>query len=359
MKKNKIKSLLTRPNTTIRQAVQKLNDTGERILFVVDNGDHLIGTVTDGDIRRGIVNGFKFSDSVEKIIQKNFVSVKNRMPSKEDYVRKLMLQTLIERVPVIDDNKVIIDVIRWADILKDDSSGENKKAHTNPIVIMAGGKGKRLDPFTRIFPKPLIPIGDRPVIELIMERFYKFGFYKFIYILNHKKEYLKLYLKENKYPYDIKLIEEKDTMGTAGGLSLLRDKIKEPFFLANCDSLLDVDFEELLNWHMEHKALMTIVGAHSEVKIPFGVLELSNGKLKSVSEKPAHDVIVNTGVYVMDPKILSYLPDDTQINMDKLINLIVRKDKITVFPIYSGWFDVGQWKEYRKTVEKLDYFTHV
>jgi NDP-sugar pyrophosphorylase family protein len=258
---------------------------------------------------------------------------------------------------MLDDNGVILDVILWTDILTGKKqSAPSQKLKTNQIVIMAGGEGTRLDPFTRIFPKPLIPIGNKPAIEIIMERFYGCGFHRFIYTLNYKKEYLKLFLRENNFPYSIEWIEEDDFLGTAGSLSLLGDKLTDTFFVANCDSLLDVNFEEILSWHKEHKAAMTLIGCHSEVKIPFGVLQMSDGKLNKILEKPVHDVIINTGVYVMEPHLISYMPKGKKMDINELIDLVAEKEKITVYPIYSGWFDLGQWGEYKKSVEKLGGF---
>jgi NDP-sugar pyrophosphorylase family protein len=134
---------------------------------------------------------------------------------------------------------------------------------------------------------------------------------------------------------------------------LLKEKITDSFFVVNCDSILEIDFDEVLKWHKRHKAAMTIIGCHNEVKIPFGVLELSNGKLNRILEKPVHDVIINTGAYVMEPQMLSYIPEGNYMDMNELINLVIEKEKISVYPISGGWFDIGQWEEYKKSVEKL------
>ena len=354
MDKTKLKSLLIAPDMTIKQAMKQLSDGGGKILFVVDKNEKLIGTVTDGDIRRGIIKGYGFSERIESLMKREFLSIKVDMQDKEEYVKSLILKTKIEQIPVLDGNGIIVDVILWTDILAGKKQLRANKLHSNRIVIMAGGKGTRLDPFTKIFPKPLIPIGNKPVIEIIMERFFQYGFHKFIYTLNYKKEYLKLFLKENNFPYDIDWVEEDDFLGTAGSLSLLKDKITETFFVANCDSLLDVNFQEILDWHREHEATMTIIGCHNEVKIPFGVLQLSNGKLEKIIEKPLHDVIINTGIYVMEPRMLSYLVNGVTMDMNELIDVTKEKEKITVYPIYGGWLDIGRWDEYKKSIEKLE-----
>jgi len=354
MDKTKLKSLLSTVDATIKQAMKQLSDGGGKILFVVDKNEKLIGTVTDGDIRRGIIKGYGFSERIESLMKREFLSIKVDMQDKEEYVKSLILKTKIEQIPVLDGNGIIVDVILWTDILAGKKQLRANKLHSNRIVIMAGGKGTRLDPFTKIFPKPLIPIGNKPVIEIIMERFFQYGFHKFIYTLNYKKEYLKLFLKENNFPYDIDWVEEDDFLGTAGSLSLLKDKITETFFVANCDSLLDVNFQEILDWHREHEATMTIIGCHNEVKIPFGVLQLSNGKLEKIIEKPLHDVIINTGIYVMEPRMLSYLVNGVTMDMNELIDVTKEKEKITVYPIYGGWLDIGRWDEYKKSIEKLE-----
>lgn len=354
MNKVKLQYLKINRDTTIKQAIQKLNETAEKILFVVDEKNKLIGTVTDGDIRRGIINGLGFNENVEAIMYRDFITISHDAPEKEEYARKLMLGKKIEQIPVLNIEGIIEDVILWSDIIGEETQSKPNQFYSNHVVIMAGGKGTRLDPFTRVLPKPLMPVGTKPIIEVIMERFYKEGFHRFIYTLNYKKEYLKLYLKENGFLYDIDWVEEEDFLGTAGSLSLLKKKITNTFFVVNCDSLLDVSFEDIMKWHKEQKAAITVVGCHNEVKIPFGVLHLSNGKLEKMLEKPVHDVIINTGVYVMEPDVISYISEGKPIDMNQLIEIVMEKEKVGVYPIYGGWLDIGQWEEYKKTLRHIE-----
>jgi len=353
MDRTKLKSLLVKGDITIKQAMQRLNETAEKIIFVVDKGKKLVGTVTDGDVRRGIINGLKITNTIENIIHMHPTTVIRNRTDEEGHVKEIMVRNKLDHIPVLDDEGQVVDVIFWIDIIKEKSDIKPTVLNDNKVVIMAGGKGTRLDPFTKVLPKPLMPIGNKSIIEIIMERFFQFGFHRFTYTLNYKKEYLKLFLKENRFPYDIDWVEEEDFMGTAGGLSLLARKAKETFFVTNCDSLLEVDFNKVLAWHGEHKAIITVIGCYNEVKIPFGVLDISDGKLESISEKPVHDVIINTGVYVMEPRIFSYIPKDTKMDMNELIVKVMEKEKVSVYPIYGGWLDIGQWEEYRETVKYL------
>lgn len=355
MEKDKLQPMLVSKNMTIKQAMQRLNETAERILFVVDEkSNKLSGTVTDGDIRRGIINGKQFNEPIETIANKNFIAITEEKRNDVAFMKQLVITKEIEQVPVVNDSGVIVDVILWTDLLQEKREATTRVLHDNQVVIMAGGKGTRLDPFTKILPKALIPIGNKPVIEIIMEKFYQSGFHNFFYTLNYRKEYLKLFLKENDFPYSIDWVEEKDFLGTVGGLSLLEEKLSDTFFITNCDSILDVDFERVLAWHKEYKSALTIIGSHNEIKIPFGVLELLNGKLLKISEKPVHDVIINAGVYVMEPNIIKYIPKEKRLDMNELIDMVAEKEKITVYPIYGGWFDLGQWEEYNKIVKEID-----
>jgi dTDP-glucose pyrophosphorylase len=353
MDKAKLKALLVKGAMTIKQAMQRLNETAEKIIFVVDEGDRLLGTITDGDVRRGIIKGLKVTDSIESIVNRNPTTVNRTLVDREDRIKEIMVSRKLDQIPVLDGEGRIVDVVFWLDIIKEKVDLQPAASRPNRVVIMAGGKGTRLDPFTKILPKPLIPIGNRPIIEIIMERFFRFGFHRFTYTLNYKREYLKLFLKENRFPYSIDWVEEDDFMGTAGGLSLLARKMKQTFFVSNCDCLLDVDFEKVLDWHKEQNAAITVIGCHSEVKIPFGVLDISDGRLESISEKPVHDIIINTGVYVMEPHVFSYIPRKTRLDMNELIATVMEKEKVSVYPIYDGWLDIGQWEEYKETVKHL------
>jgi len=162
-----------------------------------------------------------------------------------------------------------------------------------------------------------------------------------------------MFIKENNFPFKIDWVEENDYMGTAGSLSLLINKVKDTFFISNCDIILDADYVDILKWHKENNNLMTLIGCHKEVKIPYGILEIDNGILKNFVEKPNYDILINTGVYVLEPEVISLIPKDKYIDMNTLIELASREGKVSVYPISDGWFDVGQWDEYKKSVKEL------
>lgn len=352
MDKDKLQSLLISPITTLKEAMQKLNDTAEKILFVIDDREILLGTVTDGDIRRGLINGLKFWDKVDNVMCRQFSNIFFNEPDKKEKAQMLMLEKKIEQIPILNKDRAIVDVILWTDIFGKKEL-KQKQHFSNPVVIMAGGKGTRLDPFTKILPKPLIPIGERPVIEIIMEKFYNHGFQNFIFTLNYKKEYIKMFLRENNFPYNIDLVEENNYMGTAGSLSMLKDKITDTFFVSNCDIIVDTDFSGIFEWHKENGNLITLLGCHKEIKIPYGTLEMEQGVLKTFIEKPNYDVIINTGVYIIEPDVISLIPEGKPMDMNVLIEIASKKGKVSVYPISEGWFDVGQWDEYRKSLKEL------
>jgi len=354
MNSEQLSKMLISGDRTVKQAMQQIGPASAGILFVVDIENKLLGTITDGDIRRGLLRGVRFDENIDAVTFKDFVYVNHDAPDLHTTVKKIMLETRNEQIPVLNSEGQITDVMLLIDIFGENSKKELPKLVSNQVVIMAGGVGSRLDPFTKILPKPLIPVGDLPVIEVIMNNFYRYGMHRFTYTLNYKKEYIKLYLSENNHRYDIDWVEEPNYLGTAGSLSLLKQKLRETFIVTNCDSLLDVDYTKILKWHARQKAKITIIGCHREYEIPFGVLQLADGKLEKIKEKPVHDMIINTGVYVMEPDALDHIPEGQPMDMNQLIDRVSAQDKVSVFTVYDGWLDIGQWKEYKQNIGKID-----
>lgn len=338
--------------------MQKLIDTAERILFITDSKGFLVGTLTDGDIRRGIIGGMKLSESVRKIMSLKFVSLSSTADDLRNKARQLMLKHRIEHIPVVDNQGVLVDLILGADFLENEENTpiSPQKKKENEVVIMAGGMGTRLDPFTKILPKPLLPLKGIPVIEHILAGFHKFGFSKFKLILNYKKEMIKLFLSDNQYDFDIDFVYEGEFLGTAGGLHLLKDKIDKTFVLTNCDTILKGDPQQIIDWHHQKDNLLTIVGSHKEIPVPYGVLQFNGGKFDQIDEKPKLDLFINTGTYILSPEVFNHIKADEFLNMDSLIRILMqtRTDSVGVFPHWDGWFDMGQWDEYRQSVEKID-----
>jgi dTDP-glucose pyrophosphorylase len=358
MDKTKLELLLVSPDINIKQAIQKLNETGEKILFVVDNCNNLLGTIADGDVRRGIIRGMELSSSVQPIVQEDYVSVNENCSDFKEKARELMKQYVIEQIPVVNSDGKITDVILWTEFL-DSGKIVTKKQRpllNNSVVIMAGGKGARLDPFTKILPKPLIPFNEKPIIEHIMDRFSQSGFSRFIVIVNYKKEMIKMYFSDNNKPYIIEYVEENDFCGTAGGLHLLKNKLNDTFVVTNCDTILEGDLVDFFKWHKERKHMMTIVGSHKEITLPYGVLKMTDDKFAGIEEKPKYDLFVNTGTYIFEPRILSYIGENEHINMDQLICKVISGncDNVGIYPHWRGWLDLGQWDEYRKSLVELE-----
>ncbi len=340
---------------SLKEAMVRLNEISEKVLFVIDEHQRLLGSLTDGDIRRAIIQGVDFSSPVEKIMWTKPQFLIRNSPQIPLKARAIMLTHDIEIVPVVDENKKISEFLYWDDVMEGNTASVVvPDTKSTPVVIMAGGKGTRLDPLTKILPKPLIPIGDKPMIEIIMNNFKKFGFHDFRIVLNHKKGLIKAYFLENENETPPQFVEEPKFLGTAGGLLLLKETLKETFFVTNCDILINADLAKILEWHRQEKAMMTLVASHHEMTIPYGLIECDASGFKKIVEKPTMDMIVNTGAYILEPSVFDLMKPDEHLDMNHLIARVAEKGKVSVFPIYQSWFDMGQFKEYQDTLRKLE-----
>jgi len=344
------RKVLIKLDVPIREALKQINEAALQVLIVVDDEDKIAGIVTDGDIRRGLINNISFDEPVRKIMNKKPITLK--YPANEAEALELMKKYSIRHIPVINEKNEIVDIKLWSDFL---NTGKARYPDKNIlVVIMAGGKGTRLDPFTKILPKPLIPIGDKTIIERVMDNFKKYGFNRFIVTLKYKAEMIKTYFAESSKDYQIEFIEEKEFLGTAGGLSLLKEKLTDTFILSNCDIVVDANFDSLLRYHKRNKNKATILGVLQYVKVPYGVLGTQGADLEEFVEKPEYHFIVNSGIYVMEPEVIDLIPAGERIDMPELLKLVQGKNaKIQVFPQNCSWFDIGQWEEYNNAVEYI------
>ncbi|MCD4781611.1 MAG: CBS domain-containing protein [Candidatus Omnitrophica bacterium] len=349
-----IKKLFINGTISLKEAMKKISKEGQGVLIVVDGQSMLMGMLTDGDIRRAILSGHPYSDAIDGIYNDHphFVSE----PTSHEQIRNIMLQDRIEAVPVVDDNKRIIDVVFWDDIISETVQRPKRKLNV-PVVIMAGGKGTRLDPFTRILPKLLIPIGEKAIIDIIIDKFAFYGITQFYISINNKAKIVKAYFEERYSDYHLHYLEETRPLGTAGSLKALPRKFKGSFFVSNCDIIVDCDYSDIYGFHCEKNNDITIVGSHRHFVIPYGVCEIKNGgTLKSINEKPEYDFLVNTGMVVLKRSVLKYIPRNKEFHMTDLISSVQQKGgKVGVYPIdEKSWIDVGQWDEYKKVMENFE-----
>jgi dTDP-glucose pyrophosphorylase len=350
-----MKNLFISPTSTIKEALKKFNEIGEKVLIVVDKNNHLLGTITDGDIRRYILNTGTIEGTVENAYNKNPKFIYSN-DSKEK-ARQIMLENKVEILPVIDNQKRVVDYIVWTDLFEDKFEHYKSREKIDiPVVIMAGGKGTRLDPFTKVLPKPLLPVKDKTIVEHIIDSFKKFGYYKFILILNYKGKLIESYFNAIDKDYSIEFLWEDNFYGTAGALSLLKDIDSENFFVSNCDILLKINYLDVLKTHMGTKADFTTITSIKHYKVPYGVVETGeNNFVKKINEKPEMTFQINTGVYLINKNILDYIPEKKYLDMPNLIHMLIENDhKVLAYPINeSDYLDTGQWDEYKKTLKIL------
>lgn len=347
-----LEKLFISPKENVKCAIKKMDDAAEKILLVVEC-KRLLGVITDGDIRRWILKNGNLEEKTEKIINYSPIVLNEKNFSSEK-AKDLMLQHKIESIPIVNEQKEIVSMVSWYDIFGEDTS--SCKQINVPVVVMAGGQGTRLHPYTKILPKPLIPIGDKPILELIIERFRKYGCCDFYLSVSYKSNMIKAYFNDCKHDYRIHYIQEEKPLGTAGSLSLLGNAIKETFFVNNCDVIINGDYSDILDYHHKNKNKITIVASLKHYVIPYGVIEIGNKEdLKKISEKPEFDFLVNAGMYVLEPETIKDLPSNQFLHMTDLINYYLNKgEKVGVYPVSEkSWMDMGQLEELQDIVERF------
>jgi NDP-sugar pyrophosphorylase family protein len=266
-----------------------------------------------------------------------------------------MLERKFNGIPVVNTNGTLHSILFWQDVF----GGEVRKEHPTldiPVVIMAGGKGTRLDPFTRILPKPLIPIGDKTVLETIIGKFLPYSIGHYYITVHHKSKIIKSYFEELRPPYSITFIDEEQPLGTASALQYLRDTLHGPFLLTNCDIIIDTNYANILKLHQEQGNDITIVGSMKRIQIPYGVCVIENGgRLKSLVEKPSYDMLINTGMYLVNSETLRHIPPDRTFHMTDMMDAVMAGGgRVGVFPIDEDeWFDTGEWPEFQRSVARL------
>lgn len=343
-----ISDFLIDENISMLDAMSRLDKVGKKILFVTRNSE-LVASITDGDIRRWILKKGNLVAKVKDIANYNpkYIYEKDNIVAKS-----FMKKNNIPAVPLLDENKNLISII-----FLDDLQIEKEYNLNLPVVIMAGGKGTRLYPYTKILPKPLIPIGEMPILEHIVNRFYKYGAKDFYFIVNHKKNMIKAYFNELDKKYKINYIDEDIPLGTGGGLSLLKNKIHDTFILSNCDILIEEDYERIYKFHKENNNLITMVCSLKNIKIPYGVIDIDeNGEIENIKEKPELVFFTNTGMYIVEARVIKELKENENIGFPDIIDRYRKnKEKIGVFPIgENNWLDMGQFDEMEKMIKHLE-----
>lgn len=336
-----LKNRTIKYDSTLLEAFKKMDELDKKLLIVL-NQDKFLGLLSVGDIQRAIIQNKSLDTKVSEVIRENI-----RIARPEDdfeHIKKMMFDFRMELCPVVDVENNIVKVYYWEDVFSDKEL-QPKKQFNLPVVIMAGGFGTRLKPLTNVLPKPLIPIGDKTIIEEIFQRFNRHGCDCFYISVNYKAELIEFYLKNENLPYQLSYFEEDKPMGTAGSLSLLKGKIQKTFFVSNCDILIEQDYSEILEYHYDNKNDVTIIAALKHYSIPYGTIETSeNGKLENLSEKPELTFKINSGMYILEPSVLNLIPENEFFHITDLIEKVqLHGGNVGVFPISEkSWKDIGE-----------------
>ncbi|MCF6269624.1 MAG: nucleotidyltransferase family protein [Melioribacteraceae bacterium] len=344
---NKINGRVIDQDATLRDALKLMDKLDKKLLLVLENNSYK-SLLSIGDIQRAIIKNVELHEKVKNILRKNLRVCS--ISDSEKRIKETMLEFRIEFMPILNKSGELSNIVFWEELFEEEIQKPASLKLKCPVVIMAGGEGKRMRPFTNIIPKPLFPIGEKPIIEVIMDKFNSIGSTEFYLTVNYKFKMLKYYIDNNiSSNYSIKYIKEDKPLGTAGSLSLLKNKIKNTFFVSNCDIIIEQDLSEVYKYHKENKNELTIIGSLKHYDIPYGVLETGkNGKLLKLKEKPELTHMINTGVYILEPHLLNEIPLNTFFHITDLITKIInRNGKVGVFPINSkSWLDIGEWTKY-------------
>ena len=350
----KIQKKIISASCTLIQTLQ-LMDEGFTKSLIVFNNEQFVGIITNGDLQRAIIAKKGFDTPIGNLVD-NTTKLYAKVGDNRDSIKNWMIEKRAEFMPILDEEGVLVDVIFWDDILSGIAIEDNRNKIDLPVVIMAGGKGTRLKPITNVIPKPLVPVGEKTILEVIMDQFEGIGCHKFYMSVNYKADMIKYYLSQLDHKYDIDFFMEDKPLGTIGSVSLLKGKITTPFFVSNCDSINEQDYRDVYDYHVNNHNDLTIVTMVKSFKIPYGVIETGeDGLMVALSEKPELTYQVNTGVYILNPSCIDEIPEGEFFHITHLMEKIkARGGRVGCFPVSEhSWRDMGEWPEYLKMINVL------
>jgi len=335
------KNILLKPTSTIKEALNIIDSGAMQIALVVDENEKLVGTLTDGDIRRGLLNNLSLDESIETIIFKT-PTVCTTEDTKEK-ILEIALSKKLHQIPIVDNNGKLVGIKEIDELLK-------PVYKSNRVVLMVGGLGTRLRPLTDNIPKPMLKVGNKPILETIILNFKKYGFVNIVLCVSYKSEIIEEYFKDgSEFGVNIEYVHENKRMGTAGALSLAKEKLTEPFFVMNGDLLTNINFENMMEYHLSNNSIATMGVREYDFQVPYGVVKTDGADIVSIEEKPVHHFFVSAGVYVLSHKALKYIPEDEYYDMPTLFEKVIEeKEKSISFPIHEYWLDIGRIEEFEK-----------
>jgi len=334
-------------SATIKEALKVISDGAMQLVLVVDENDKLIGTVTDGDIRRGLLNGLDLESLVESVVFETPTIAKEN--DSKDSILKLALSKKLRQIPIIDNSGRVTGIHIIDELVK-----PNKK--TNKVILMVGGLGSRLGSLTKDTPKPMLKVGDKSILLTIVETFASHGYTNIIMCVNYKSNVIKDYFGDGSdFGVSIEYVLENQRMGTAGALSLLKEIPTEPFFVMNGDLLTNIDFEQIHEYYLSNTALGLMCVRDYDHQVPYGVINTKKNRILSVEEKPVHKFFVNAGIYMLSPEVLKFIPKNEFYNMTTLFEKLISKDiNVISYPIKGYWLDIGRFEEYKRANEDYE-----
>lgn len=346
-----IQPILIRPNDTLGKVLERLNESGLGIVLVVDDGQRLIGTITDGDVRRAILGKLDLSTFAAVILERKAGTIYSKpfvakRGLKAGYYLKILQEHGVLHLPLVDESSKVVSLVTMDDFV---SSRLPLQA-----VVMAGGRGTRLFPLTEETPKSMLTVGDRPLLEIIIERLKQAGIQQVSVSTHHKPEKITEHFGDGGgFGVDLNYVSENRPMGTAGALGLMAPP-KETLLIINGDILTDVDFKAMLNFHREHKADLTVAVRQYDLQVPYGVVECNGEKVQRLQEKPVCNFFVNAGIYLMEPLVHKYIPSGERQDMTDLIQILIENGRFVVsFPVHEQWLDIGTHAEYQLAQTKI------
>nr|WP_321266991.1 nucleotidyltransferase family protein [uncultured Sulfurimonas sp.] len=335
------KNIALKENSTIKEAYRVIDNGAMSIAVVINDDGTLLGTLTDGDIRRGLLGDLELSDTIESLIFRT-PTVCHIEDTKEK-ILEIAVEKKLYQVPIVDSDGKIVGIEEVDELLK-------PTIKKNKVILMVGGLGTRLRPLTEKTPKPMLKIGNKPILETIILNFKKYGFINIILSVSYKSEVIESYFGDgSKFGVNIEYIHEDKRMGTAGALSLLECDLDEPFFVMNGDILTNINFSHLLDFHTFNNSKATMCVREYDFQVPYGVIEVDEQKITSIVEKPIHKFFVNAGIYILSPQTLSNIPNDTFFDMPTLFDtLIAKKEKVLSFALSEYWLDIGRLSDFEQ-----------